>query len=459
MGKIIGKSNVTQSISSGETLPITQLFHADHPYLWNGVKEPATYKLKVALLVGGKVQDQVIETFGFRQFAVDPERGLLLNGEPYDLHGVDIHQGRVSCGWAATRAMQDEDYRLVRELGCTGVRMAHYPHADHEYELCDQRGLVVWAEIPLVNRATDSQGFFDNTKQQLRELIRQEGNHPSILFWSLYNEPAVRKNGDQEWRLVRELNQLAHQLDPTRLTTGAVSIGAASWLDWVMDLTAFNRYWGWYSKGVDQWPHNLVNLREEAAGRSFGVSEFGAGANVNQHEDRPSAPSPGGKWHPEEWQAEAHEQIWPALRDQPWIWCKFIWVMFDFSSVGRNEGDQPGVNDKGLVTSDRKTKKDAFFFYKANWNPEPMVYIADRRYNPRQAGPTTFKVYSNCESVELFLNGRSLGRIKGENHVFKWDADVPKGTVRVEAIGTGEARKPRDRVAWDVQRSPLANSP
>jgi beta-galactosidase len=423
-----------------------------NPHLWNGVKDPYLYRAEISVRQGGREIDAIRQSFGLRSFRVDAYLGLFLNGQPYDMHGVNLHQGRPSVGWAATRRMQDEDYRMVQELGCTGVRLPHYQHADHEYELCDQMGLVVWAELALVNQVTDSPEFYDNAKQQLRELIKQNYNHPSILFWSLYNEPWVTKKMDlHAWRLVPELVTLAHEIDPGRLTTGAASIGADNPLDWYMDVTAINRYWGWYGGKAGDWPKNLVSLRREASNRTFGISEYGAGASIHQHENDVKQPKADGKWHPEEYQAVAHEQMWNAMKDQRWMWCKQIWVMFDFASASRKEGDEVGINDKGLVTGDRKTRKDAFFFYKANWTDKPFVYITDRRFNPRPVGPSLLKVYSNCPKVELFLNGKSLGVRENAGHVFTWPDISLSGSESVKAVGYAADSQVSDHVTWRTE--------
>ena len=429
-----------------------QLVIIYQPRLWNGVQDPYLYRATTEVSLDNMVVDRIEQTFGFRSHRVDPERGFILNGKPYDLHGVNLHQGRPTCGWAATAPMQREDYDMVRELGCTGVRMPHYQHAENEYSLCDERGLVVWAELALVNRVTDSPEFSANVKQQLTELIKQNYNHPSICFWSMYNEPGIdRTRGDKEWQIVPDLVKLAHELDPSRPTTGAVSMGATSWLDWCMDISSFNRYWGWYDGEASLWQTRLPALRREAQMRSFGISEYGAGASVNQHEANPKRPKTAGPWHPEEYQALVHEAAWPEMRDKPWIWCKFLWVMFDFGSSGRNEGDHAGINDKGLVTGDRKIRKDAFYYYKAQWTTAPFVYVTDRRFDPHPPGSGTLKVYSNCASVELFVNGRSLGVKAGVDHVFLWpDVDLAIGRAEVRAVGVVARKKTTDRVVWAV---------
>ncbi|MFI5387017.1 MAG: DUF4982 domain-containing protein, partial [Fimbriimonadales bacterium] len=234
----------------------------------------------------------------------------------------------------------------------------------------------------------------------------------------------------------------------TRLTTGAASLSGKEPLDFYMDLASFNRYWGWYGGDPGQWDASLEALRKEAGGRSFGISEYGAGASVNQHEEDPKHPVTTSRWHPEEWQTKVHEAIWPVLQGKPWMWCKLLWVMFDFPSDSRSEGDHLGINDKGLVTGDRKTRKDAFYYYKAQWSSTPFVYITDRRFDPHPGGTKTLKVYSNCASVELWLNGKSLGVQQSTNHIFLWrNVVLPPGRDDAEAVGSsGE----QDRVIWSV---------
>ena len=451
-GMEVKRVSAEQTIAPYSSATATEALQIARPHLWDGVRDPYLYHATVEVWVHGHLVDSVEQPLGLRYFTVDPEKGFLLNGKPYDVHGVNIHQGRPSVGWASTPAMEQEDYDLVAELGATGLRMPHYQHAENEYTQCDHHGFVVWAELALVNKVTDTPEFYDNAKQQLTELIKQDYNHPSIFFWSMYNEPWVDKEmPEHSWRIVKELVSLSHQLDPTRLTTGAATIGVEDPLDWDMDIASFNRYWGWYSGEASQWESQLADMRQGSGGRSFGMSEYGAGASVYQHENHPAHPKTGGHWHPEEWQAEVHEQIWPVLADKPWLWCKFVWVMFDFGSAWRNEGDHGGINDKGLVTGDRKIKKDAFYYYKACWTTAPFVYVTDRRFSPRPAGPSDLKVYSNCSSVELFLNGKSLGVQQSGTHVFVWpNVDLAAGPCEVVAHGVAGG-KVEDKVSWDVR--------
>lgn len=449
-GKLIASRLEHKVIPAGSSADGLERLVIDQPHLWDGVNDPYLYKTTVEVRQNGKVLDHIEQPLGLRWFSVDPHLGLQLNGHPYDMHGVNIHQGRPSVGWASSPKMQEQDYAMVHELGATGVRLPHYQHCDYEYTLCDRYGLVCWAELCLVNHMTDSPEFKDITKQQLRELIKQNYNHPSIFFWSMYNEPAIdRKIGDGEWDLVKDLVALARQLDPKRLTTGAASMAVPERMNWYMDVTSFNRYWGWYDGEADNSDLRLNRMLQESHDRPFGFSEWGAGASIKQHEIPPKHPKTDGPWHPEEWQSETHEKIWAAIRDKPWMWCKLLWVMFDFPSDGRHEGDHDGINDKGLVTGDRLVKKDAFYFYKAQWTTAPMVYITSRRFNPRPAGPADIKVYSTCSSVELVVDGHSLGFKTSPSHVFVWPAvPLAVGSVKVEARGSGAS----DSVTWTMTR-------
>jgi beta-galactosidase len=452
-GETVQESSVDQILGSNSLDDSVATLKLDHPHLWNGRLDPYLYRMVVEVKKGQAVLDRIEQPLGLRFFTVDPQSGLILNGRPYDLHGVDLHQGRPSVGYAVTPAMEEEDYKLVAEMGCTAVRLAHYQHSDYELTLCDQSGIVAWSELALVNKMKDTPAFRDNVKQQLRELIKQQYNHPSVFFWSMYNEPWINpKAGTKEqWRLIIDLVALAHQLDPSRLTTGAVSEGTWGDIDWYMDITGMNRYFGWYVGGLADWASQMSALHARLPNKSIGISEYGAGASAFQHETHPVHPAPNSRWHPEEWQALVHENAWQSLRDQHWLFSKFIWCMFDFGSAGRNEGDHPGMNDKGLVTADRAIRKDAYFYYKACWTSDPFVHICDRRFNPRPLGQADLKVYSNCSHVELTLNGRSLGIKTSPEHIFVWpNVNLIEGNSDLRAVGSTNDKTFSDSLTWNV---------
>jgi beta-galactosidase len=352
-----------------------------------------------------------------------------------------------------TKSQIEQDYDLVEEMGCTSVRLAHYPHSTAALDQCDKRGFVTWSELAVVNKVSDTPEFVRNARRQLRELIKQQFNHPSFLLLSVYNEPWIDKvKGDGEWRVIETLAKDAKALAPGKLVTGAMNWGPNFWLTWAGDLGSFNHYWGWYDGTIAEWPARLEKIRTEAGGRSFGMSEYGAGASIIQHEVPPKQPVAPSRWHPEEWQSTFHEGVWPALAERDWIWCKYVWVMFDFASDGRNEGDTPGVNDKGIVTADRKTRKDAFYYYKAQWSKTPFVHITSRRFSPRPAGETTVRVYSNCDSVSLSLNGGSLGKMRRlAPGVFEFAGiNLRPGDARVEVTGLSGNKNFVDRCTWKV---------
>ena len=451
-GRIVASANGTTPVAGGATGEAVCRLTVNSPHLWNGVLDPYLYQMTTEVLDGSRITDRVFQPLGIRYFHVDPNTGLALDGVHYAVHGVNRHQDRIDKGWAISAADHAEDYALIREMGSTGIRLSHYQHAQKFYDLCDLGGLIVWAELPLVNSLNLSDAFNDNARQQLRELIKQNYNHPSILFWGLFNElhfPGGSKN-PAEWALIGDLNTLAHQLDPLRLTTAASNLGVEHPANFVTDVIAFNRYPGWYGGSADAWPGMLDDMHRRYPDRSIAVSEYGAGASVNQHElSPPRQPSPGGKWHPEEWQTHVHEAAWRAMATRPWLWGTFLWAMYDFGSDGRNEGDTPGRNDKGMVTFDRATKKDSFYWYKANWTRAPFVYITSRRFGTRPAQSSRVKIYSNCDNVELTVNGKSLGRVTAPDHLFAWEAvPLTVGPNTITATATSRGKTVSDTCAW-----------
>lgn len=457
-GQAIATATSKHSIAARGDADGLAVLSIPRPRLWDGRRDPYLYQATVELRNAGRVIDRVIQPLGVRAFNVDPGKGLILNGRPYPVRGVNRHQDRLNMGWAVSTREHDEDFELIEEIGATGVRLAHYPHADYVYSLCDRAGFVVWAELPLVNDITRSEAFNQNAKQQLRELIKQNYNHPSILFWSLYNELSMKEGTDftAEQKLINELNDLAHQLDPTRLTVAAThKQNVHHPVNWIPDATAFNRYWGWYQGRPEDWAAGLDALHREFPAKRIGISEYGAGASIHQQEAAPTKPKTGGPWHPEQWQSLTHEAAWIAMKDRPWLWGTFIWNMFDFAADQRSEGDQPGRNDKGLITYDRRIKKDAFYFYKASWRDDvPVLHITSTRFNPRPTGPAEVKIYSNCDSVELFINGRSRGEQAGEDRVFRW-SDVPlvQGRNEVRAVGSRGGKEHVVKHTWRASPS------
>jgi beta-galactosidase len=411
-----------------------------NPRMWNGLKDPFFYKAVISLKENGEVIDQVIQPLGLRSFYVDAEKGFFLNGEHLQLRGINRHQDYLELGSAILPQQNEEDVALLVEMGCNAIRVSHYPQSPYLYDLLDKNGIVTWTEIPFEGpggyRGTgfvNQPSFRENGKQQLKELIRQNYNHPGICFWGLFNE--LKMEGDSPVEYLKELNSLAHQEDPSRITTGASFIDGP--VNEVSDLIGWNKYFGWYGGDVRYLGSWIEDKHKSFPGLKICISEYGAGASIYHHEDSLVQPVPNSYWHPEAWQAYYHEVNWKIINEHPYIWGSFIWNLTDFSAAHRTEGDRNGRNDKGLVTYDRKVKKDAYWFYKANWNnTEPVLYIANRRYINRTNPITQIKVYSNLKDVELKVNGKSYGKINiGTYATYLWNkVRLLKGQNLIEVL-------------------------
>lgn len=449
----VARFSTSVSVPAGETLEVPLGGAVDAPRLWQGRSDPYLYTAEVQVLRDGAVIDEVTEPLGFRSFAIDPALGFTLNGQAYDLHGVNRHQDRLDRGWAIGKAEHDQDMALIADMGATAIRLAHYQHADYFYELCDRMGMLVWAEIPLVDATTDSLAFSENARQQLTELIRQSQNHPSIVVWGIGNEQ--RQSDAPSNALLGSLAELVRSEDDSRLSAYAHCCGSdTSPLTAHADLVGYNYYFGWYMGTYEQVGSWADGLHISQPSRLFSLSEYGAGGSIVQHEDPPRQPAPTALFHSEEYQSALHEATWLALATRPYIWGKFVWNMFDFASDGRNEGDAPGRNDKGLVTYDRLTKKDAFYWYQASWSSEPLAHITSRRFNPRTTPTIDIKVYSNLPTVALNVNGSALGSLSAPDHVFRWTGvALELGDNAVEAIASDAEGQvmARDAVTWTRQ--------
>ncbi len=451
-GKEVARVEQDGPVATGAS-EVAQRVRLADPHLWAGRSDPYLYTVRVQVRDGDAVVDEVEQPLGLRFFHVDPDKGFFLNGRHYDLHGVNRHQDRLNMGWAITLAEHEEDFRMIHEMGCTAVRLAHYQQAPEAYALCDRLGLVVWAEIPLVNRIVDSPAFEANCKQQLRELIWQNYNHPSIVCWGMQNEvTASWQPGPNAAELVGELHELSKAEDPDRLTTLAATGPHEHPANWQTELSAFNTYFGWYWGPVDGIGPWADKMHADHPDTPVGVSEYGAGGSIHHHEWPPKRPQHDGDWHPEEWQTHLHEVHWQAMAERPFLWGKFVWNMFDFAVDNRREGDTAGRNDKGLVTYDRKTRKDAFYWYKVNWAEEPMVYITSRRYTPRTSLPVPVRVYSNCPTVTLFVNNENQGEGIREGKVHIWpNVELKTGRNLIRSIAREDGKDYVDACEWVYQ--------
>ena len=400
----------------------------EHPHLWDGVRDPYLYTCAVRLVLNGEVQDEVRQRFGVRSFSVDPKRGFFLNGRPYPLHGVSRHQDRKGLGNAITREMHDEDMQLIKELGANTIRLAHYQHDQYFYDLCDEAGMVVWAEIPYISEHMPNGR--ENTISQMKELIVQNYNHACIVCWGVSNEITISTKDNRDMRDNHHvLNDLCHEMDKTRLTTLAcyAMCGPFNPVAHITDLVSWNLYLGWYVPGLflnDLWM-DFFHLCY--TNRALGFSEYGAEGMPNLHSSHPRRGD-----HTEEYQAINHEYMLRCFDRHKWLWATHVWNMYDFAADARDQGGEPGMNHKGLVTFDRKTKKDSFYIYKAWWSDEPFVHICSKRYADRTENEIEVKVYSNQKQVSLYVNGEKLAEQEGE-HIFKFRVKL-NGETKVQAV-------------------------
>lgn len=391
--------------------------HIDAVHLWNGVKDPYLYTLRAILLVNGEEVDCVSCRFGCRSFKIDPNKGFILNGREYPLRGVSRHQDRPQIGNALLPQHHKEDIDLICEMGANTIRLAHYQHAQEFYDLCDERGLVVWAEIPYISNHLPNARA--NTLSQMKELIYQNYNHPSIVVWGLSNE--ITMGGQSTPDMIsnhKELNELAHSIDSTRLTTMATVTMCQpdDEINAISDVLSYNHYFGWYGGNVHMYGPWFDNFHKKFPNKAIGISEYGCEA-LNWHTSEPEQGD-----YTEEYQAYYHEELIKQISKRPYLWATHVWNMFDFAADARAEGGENGMNHKGLVTFDRKYKKDSFYAYKAWLSDEPLVHICGKRYVDRVEPVTKVTVYSNQPQVELFVNGESLGKqTKGEYPFFYFE--------------------------------------
>ncbi len=397
-------------------------------HLWNGIKDPYLYCLEATLVKDGEEIDEVCNRFGCRYFSVDPEKGFILNGKEYPLRGVSRHQDYPNKGNALSQEDHKRDIELICEVGANTIRLAHYQHDQYFYDLCDEKGLVIWAEIPYISR--HMHGGYDNTISQMTELVAQNYNHASICFWGLSNEITIA--GADDPHLIKnhkDLNDLVHKMDPTRLTTIATVTMCSMDNEYVhiSDVLSYNHYFGWYGGTTDMNGKWFDDFHKKYPNKAIGLSEYGCEA-LNWHTSTPTQGD-----YTEEYQSYYHEELIKQIAVRPYIWATHVWNMFDFAADARAEGGENGMNHKGLITFDREYKKDSFYAYKAWLNPEPMVHICSKRYIDRVEDVTRVTVYSNCPEVELFVNGASVGKqAKGAFPFFYFEVKN-EGTSTIEA--------------------------
>ena len=432
-----------KTVATGRGTDITLTIPKVH--LWDGLDDPYLYTCTATLLVDGAPADTVSAHFGLRSFRMDPKEGFFLNGRKYPLHGVSRHQDRKGLGNALTKAHHEEDMALIREIGANTVRLAHYQHDQYFYDLCDKYGIIVWAEIPYISEHMPNGR--ENTVSQMKELIVQNYNHPSIITWGLSNEITISTKDNKDMLdNHRVLNDLVHEMDPSRPTSVACYAMCSPFhkVAHLSDIVSWNLYLGWYVPGFflnDLW---IDFFHWKYPDRCLGYSEYGCEGMPNLHSSHPRRGD-----HTEEYQAIYHEYMLKCFAKRPFMWANHVWNMFDFAADARNQGGEPGMNHKGLVTFDRQIKKDSFYLYQAYWTKTPMVHICGKRYAYRPEKVTTVKIYSNCSAVTLFVNGKKLAKKTG-NKVFTFRVQLETDT-KIEAV----AENVRDAAVLSFTPDPI----
>ncbi|MGL5683353.1 MAG: glycoside hydrolase family 2 protein [Marinifilaceae bacterium] len=442
------KNNLTVS-PQGRSVEQVQMA-VRSPRLWHGRKDPYLYRVVVRLEENGQVIDEMVQPLGLRNYEIKAGDGFYLNGEKYPMYGVCRHQDWWGIGSALENKHHDHDLNEIMGIGATTVRFAHYQQSDYLYSRCDTLGLIIWAEIPFVNRVSTQES--ENAKSQMTELIRQSFNHPSIYIWGLHNE--VYKPHEYTATLTRELHDLAKMEDPDRYTVAVNGYGHMSHeVNCNADIQGMNRYFGWYEKKLQDIKPWIQNLEKEYPQHAFILSEYGADANIGQQTEYLSESLNWTKpYYPETFQTKTHELHWSVIKDHPYIVASYLWNMFDFATPLANRGNVPARNMKGLITFDRKTKKDSYYFYKANWSEEPVLHITQKRLNEREKQLTNITVYSNKGVPTLTLNGTVLpAPTKGytDIHYIFENVSLRKGENKIEAGVKYKNENLTDNVVWN----------
>lgn len=430
------EGNILQSVKQEAVIHDRVMFTdeivLDNPILWQGVENPYLYTVEFKVFVDGMLQDTRMATTGLRFYEVHPQKGFLLNGKTWKLNGVSRHQCRQDMGWAITEKEQIEDMELIKEMGANSIRLAHYQHNQFFYDLCDSYGMVVWAEIPYISMSSKTDPTGENAKSQMVELIRQNYNHSSICFWGVQNEITIAGQLNRTPQIVAELNDLTKKEDPYRVTTQA-QVGHhpdEDQMNFITDTLAYNKYFGWYYDEVEEFDTWITKFKELNPNTPLGISEYGCEAVLKYHTDDPKKSD-----YTEEYQTLYHEKVLQIFDKHDHIWGTYVWNMFDFACDMRDEGGVKGMNNKGLMTHDRLTKKDSFFWYKANWAATPVLHITAKRFLDRATETTTVKVYSNLESVTLFVNGKEIETLTSTNKVFTFEnVALTAGENQIKAV-------------------------
>ena len=436
------EGNVVGSATTEATDHAHVLIDVKNPHLWNGMEDPYCYTCEAKLYNGIDLLklapvDAVTVTYGYRSFHVCPNTGFWLNGKNVPLHGVSRHQDRLDKGWAISKADHEEDCALIKELGANTIRLAHYQHDQYFYELCNRTGFVLWAEIPFISQFIPTQEAYENTISQMTELVAQNYNHPAIFFWGISNEILIGADREDLRQNLRDLHELAKSMDPSRLTTMAqVSMTPMdSEHNYITDVVSYNHYFGWYGGDVEDNGPWLDKFHAMHPDKCLGVSEYGAENILSWHTAEPENHD-----YTEEYANHYHQEMLKTFAARPYLWSTHQWNCFDFAADARNEGGIQGRNNKGLITYDRKIKKDAFYIYKAWWNPEPMVFVSGGRFMNRAPEERNVIVYTNCENVTLVVNGVEVETKAAVDHMITFENVALKDGANTVTAFSGDVK-------------------
>ena len=431
-GNSIAEDN--QRILVKDKNKVVVILNIDNPILWNGRNNPYLYSCEVELIVDGQVTDSIAIPTGIRFFEFDGNKGFILNGVMYRLNGVSRHQDREAVGNALTREHQIEDMGLIKEIGANSIRLAHYQHSQFFYDLCDKEGMVIWAEIPYISKTSEIKNYSTNAVNQMSELVKQNYNHSSIIMWGVQNEIGIFPDERPLQEIVKTIQDTVKKNDTTRVTTQAqlTMIKEDNPANSETDIVAYNQYYGWYKGDTSGYDDFIKRFRKANPNKCFGYSEYGAEGIVKWHSDEPKV-----KDYTEEYQAKYHEEVMEIFNKYDFIWGTYVWNMFDFGSDMRDEGGVQGRNNKGLVTFDRKIKKDAFYFYKSLWSEEATLHITSKRFVKRHLDVIKVKVYSNLGEVTLYHDGDVVETQKSNSNIFVFKINLKRGKNNIVAKSGG----------------------
>lgn len=438
---------------------LEQNLKIDNPHLWQGLDDPYLYKAVVQIVENGRVVDEVVQPLGLRHFELKAGDGMYLNGKKVSMYGTCRHQEWWKYGSALSNEQHATDLDIIKELGATTIRFAHYQQAEYIYAKCDSIGFMVWAEIPFVNRVSTKEA--DNAKQQLKELIRQNYNHPSIYVWGLHNE--VYTPYEATIALTTDLNDLAKSEDPDRYTVAVNGYGRMEHeVNLNADIQGINRYFGWYEKKIGDLEGWAKELEEKYPTYKTMLAEYGAEANIDQQQEKVGEVGNFfSQFYPETFATKFHEIQWGIISEHPYLLASYVWNTFDFATPRNHQGGVPARNMKGLVTYDRKVKKDPFYWYKANWSKEPVLYLTQRRCNERVNQTTTVTAYSNVGTPKLIVNGNEIKSFrKGTTdvHYIFENVELKEGNNTIEAKVSKNGQLYEDSIEWHFSKSNEGNS-